>query len=158
MRYQVVEQTAITASTLEQLVKHANTFEPVPSASKKTKRLIAKLCRNRQVQQYSESVTVTRFDTKAITSDLLDIPGVANAINGVFRYTQREPQAVLVGDDVFRKLIESQGAREHFDIRERRGPTSISLDRIALVVDGHRVNFRGVNMVVIPWMQGWVVL
>lgn len=159
MRYQDVTQTLVSAVDIERIVRRTNAFEPAPRASKKTKRLIAKLYRSRQVQHFAEPVKSVRLDIEAITLDLLGIPGVVKAISGVFRYTQRKPQAVLVGDDVFRKLIESRDAPKYFDFfNERKGPTTIALDRIALVVDGHRVNFQGINMVVIPWMQGWVVL
>lgn len=158
MRYQQVMQTHIVERTLEQLVKLENTFMPASGASKKTKRLIAKLRRSKQVTDYTETVKFTIFDTVAITSDLLSIPGVLDAINGVFRYTDRAPQAVLVGDDVFCKLIDSPGAQRHFDMSEIRGPVSIRLDRIDLLVNGHVVKFSGINMVVVPWMKGWVVL
>ncbi len=159
MRYQDVTQLFVRMKSIDQLVTHDGVFLPSPQASKKTNRLIAKLKRKKQLQQYRETVPCVRIDTEAMASALIGLPDVANAICNVIDYSGRAPQAVLVSVDVFRKLLASPGAIKHLAfIRESGEPVSISLGRINLVVRGQCLRFDSISIVVIPWMQGWLVL
>lgn len=159
MRYQDVTQLFVSLKSIDQLVNHDGVFLPSPRASKKTNRLINKLKRKKQLQQYSETVPYVRIDTEAMASAVIGFPDVANAIGSVFAYSGREPQAVLVGEDVFRNLLSSPGAAQFLAIiRESGQPVSIRLGQISLVVRGSNIQFNGISIIVIPWMRGWMVL
>ncbi len=159
MRYQDVTQLFVRMKSIDQLVTHDGVFQPTPYASKKTNRLIAKLKRKKQLQQYHETVSCVRIDTEVMASALIGLPDVSNAIGNVFDYSGRAPQAVLVSVDVFRKLLAWPGADKYLAfIHESGEPVSISLGCINLVVRGRQLQFNSISIVVIPWMQGWVVL
>lgn len=159
MSYQDVTQLLVSVKSIDQLVSHDGVFQPTPHASKKTTRLIAKLRRKKQLQQYGETVQHVEIDTEAMTSALIELPDVAKAIGKVFDYSGMAPQAVLVGEDVFRNLLSSPGAAQYLAIiRESGEPVSIRLDRINLAVHGRQLQFNSIIIVVIPWMQGWLVL
>ncbi|MGL6046204.1 MAG: hypothetical protein ACRC02_07010 [Vogesella sp.] len=159
MSYQCVTPLIVSLKSVDQLITHDGVFQPSPCASKKTNRLIAKLKRKKQLQLYGETVPYVRIDTEAMASALIGLPDVAKAIGNVFCYAGRAPQAVLVGVDVFRSLLNSPGADKYLAIiRENGEPVSISLGCINLAVHGRRLQFNNISIVVIPWMQGWLVL